>query len=53
MRVEHVRKRSDERLWLADAVVGAYMAQRLHAEAVPWELLEAAHCIDVIHDDVG
>ncbi|WP_143174507.1 hypothetical protein [Streptoalloteichus hindustanus] len=46
-RVVHVRKRQDERLWLADFVVGAYVSALLHDEPEPWDIITATHVIDV------
>lgn len=47
MRIDHVRKREDPRLWLADALVSCYVSAHVHGETEPWEILDASHCIDV------
>ncbi|MCP3798963.1 hypothetical protein NLX83_06815 [Allokutzneria sp. A3M-2-11 16] len=49
-RTEHLRKSFDERLWLADFLVGAYFASVLHDEPEPWDIITAAHVVDVITD---
>jgi hypothetical protein len=46
--VDHLTKRADRRLWLADFVAGAYIGAELYAEAEPWEVIGAAHMIEVI-----
>jgi hypothetical protein len=48
MRILHVRKRGDERLWLADFLVGSYLAALIHNEPEPWQILTEAHVIDVM-----
>lgn len=50
MRIDHVGKFGDERLWLADFLVGAYSAARLHDQPEPWEILTDSHVIDVVED---
>ncbi|MFI9380990.1 hypothetical protein [Kutzneria sp. NPDC052558] len=50
MRIDHERKRGDERLWLADFLVGSYLAAQLHNDPEPWEIITSAHVIDVITD---
>lgn len=47
MRIEHVPKREDERLWIADAVVSAYVAARCHGQTEPWDRIAANHAIDI------
>jgi hypothetical protein len=47
MHIDYLRKREDERLWIADALVGAFVGARVHQEDGPWALLDAAHYIDV------
>ena len=48
MRVDHVRKRGDERLWLADFLVGSYLAALLHDQPEPWEIITSAQVVDVV-----
>jgi hypothetical protein len=48
LHVDHLTKRADCRLWLADFVVGAYIGAELYAEAEPWDVIGAAHMIEVI-----
>jgi hypothetical protein len=48
LRVDHVRKHVDARLWLADFRAGAYVGAELHAEAEPWDVAAAAHAIEVV-----
>jgi hypothetical protein len=48
LHVDHLTKRADCRLWLADFVAGAYIGAELHAEPEPWEVVGAAHMIEVI-----
>lgn len=47
MRIDHVRKREDQRLWIADALVSCYVAARVHGEAEPWEIVNAGQLIEV------
>lgn len=47
MHIDYLRKREDERLWIADALVGAFVGARIHQEEEPWAILGAAHCIEV------
>jgi hypothetical protein len=48
LRVGHVRKRIDARLWLADFLAGAYIGAALRNEAEPWTIVNAAHAIEVV-----
>ncbi|MFB9428227.1 hypothetical protein [Streptoalloteichus tenebrarius] len=48
--IHHLRKRADERLWVADFVMGAYVSAHLHGEGEPWEVLTNAHVIDVVRE---
>lgn len=48
LHVDHLTKRADCRLWLADFVAGAYIGAELYAEAEAWEVIGAAHMIEVI-----
>ena len=50
MRIDHERKRADERLWLADFLVGSYLAAQLHDDPEPWHIITSAHVVDVITD---
>ncbi len=45
--IEHRRKREDELLWIADFVVGSYLATRVRGEAAPWDALISAHVVEV------
>lgn len=47
MHIDYLRKREDERLWIADALVGAFVGATIHHEEAPWAILGAAHCIEV------
>lgn len=48
MHIDHVPKRQDERLWVADAIVSAYVASRCHAQAEPWGIITDQHAIDIV-----
>jgi hypothetical protein len=45
--IRHLPKANDERLWLADFVIGAYMDAELRGATEPWEIISTAQCIDV------
>lgn len=45
--LEHVSRQVDELVWLADLLVGAFMARERRGLTEPWELLEAARPIEV------
>jgi hypothetical protein len=49
LRVEHARKAHAPLVWLPDFVAGAFLAARYHAEPEPWNILSAAHAVEVIH----
>jgi hypothetical protein len=48
LRVDHVRKHADARLWLADFLAGAYVGAVLRGEAEPWVIVDSAHAIEVV-----
>ena len=47
MLVDHVPKRDDERLWLADALVSSYMTARVHGQTEPWDVINAGQRVVV------
>ena len=49
MPVDHKVKDADPILWVADFIAGAYIAAHHHDEHEPWEILCAAHVIEVRH----
>jgi hypothetical protein len=49
MPVDHKVKDADPGLWVADFIAGAYIAAHHHDEPEPWEILCAAHVIEVRH----
>lgn len=48
MHIDHVPKRQDERLWLADAIVSAFVAAQCHGQDEPWDILTSHHVIDIV-----
>jgi hypothetical protein len=48
LRIDHVRKHVDARLWLADFLAGAYVGAALRDEAEPWSIVDRAHAIEVV-----
>ena len=49
MPVDHKVKDADPGLWAADFIAGAYIAAHHHDEPEPWDILCAAHVIEVRH----
>jgi len=47
MPVDHRVKDADPCLWVADFIAGAYIAAHHHDDLEPWEILCAAHVIEV------
>jgi hypothetical protein len=47
LRIRHVSKLGDERLWLADFIMGAYGDATLHGRPEAWEIISKSHCIEV------
>ena len=47
MRVTHASKTGDELLWMADFFVSAHGTALLHDQREPWDILTAAHVIEV------
>lgn len=50
MRVTHRPKIGDELLWLADFLVSTYTTAVVHNQTAQWDILDAAHVIEVITD---
>jgi hypothetical protein len=48
IKLRHGAKAQEPLTWLADFVIGSYMASFHHDESVPWNVLSAAHAIDVV-----
>lgn len=48
LRVQHRTKVDAPLTWLADFVVGSYVAGLYHQEPAPWEVVCAGHAVDVI-----
>ncbi|MGW0519034.1 hypothetical protein [Crossiella sp. NPDC003009] len=48
LRVDH-RGKDEPMLWVADWVASSYVAAIRHAVTEPWELINAAHTIEVTH----
>jgi hypothetical protein len=48
MRVKHLPKLGDELLWLADFLVSTYTTAVVHGQTEQWDVLEAAHVIEVV-----
>jgi hypothetical protein len=48
LHIDHVPKRGDARLWLADLLAGAYVGAVVRGERQPWDILTGAHLIDVV-----
>ena len=50
MRVAHLPKTGDELLWLADFLVSSYTIAVAREETMQWDILNAAHVIEVVTD---
>ncbi|GAA2818370.1 hypothetical protein [Saccharopolyspora taberi] len=48
MLVDHVPKREDERLWLADALVSSYMTATVHGQTGPWDVINSGQRVAVL-----
>lgn len=46
-KVEHVGKHGDELVWLADLLVGAFMASERRGLHEPWDLIDSARPIEI------
>lgn len=48
LHMDHAMKSASPSLWIADFVVGSYLANKYHQDYLPWEILSLAHLIDVV-----
>jgi hypothetical protein len=47
LRVDHIGKKAFALIWIPDFVAGSYFAAQYHGQPEPWELISAAHAVEV------